>query len=294
MRLKFPGGWARPAAVVLLLNGAYTAGPVTPVAIAAPPAQNPDTMLPEQNVAKAREILSQLVDALGGPTYLEVRERECDGRRAQFGHNGELTGFIDFKDYWRYPDKHRIDYSKKRNIIDVFNGDQGWTMDRGGVSAEPTEAVADFQELVKHSIDNLLRTRLKDPSLNLNFAGRGIVDMRQLDWVEISEPQRTLRLAVDRSSHLLLRSIVITVDENRHDRTEETTIYTNYQRKDGVMVALQISRERDGRRFFQAFYDTCTFNPNLPGDMFTKAALEKRYAEVGSKKDKDKYKNSKD
>lgn len=288
MRLKFPGGWPRLAGVVLFLHASYI------VAAAALPAQNPDTMLPEQNVAKAREVLGQLVDALGGPAYLEVRERECDGRRAQFGHNGELTGFIDFKDYWRYPDKHRTDYSKKRNIIDVFNGDRGWTMDRGGVSEEPAAAVADFQELVKHSVDNLLRTRLKDHSLNLNFAGRDIVDMRQIDWVEISEPQRTLRLAIDRSSHLLLRSVVITVDENMHDRTEETTIYTNYQRKDGVMVALQISRERDGRRFFQAFYDTCTLNPHLPEDMFTKAALEKRYAEVGSKKDKDKYKNSKD
>ena len=78
------------------------------------------------------------------------------------------------------------------------------------------------------------------------------------------------------------------------ERTEETTIYTNYQRKDGVMVALQISRERDGRRFYQAFYDNCTFNSHFPEDMFTKAALEKRYAEVGSKKDKDRYKNAKD
>ena len=147
-------------------------------------------MLPEQNVAKARQLLGQLVDALGGPAYLEARERECDGRRAQFGHNGELTGFIDFKDYWRYPDKHRIDYSKKRNIIDMFNGDEGWTMDRGGVSEEPAGAVSDFQALVKYGVDSLLRTRLKDPSLNISYAGVGIVDMRQIDWVEVTEPEQ--------------------------------------------------------------------------------------------------------
>ena len=251
-------------------------------------------MLPEQRVAKAREILNQLTEALGGPAYLEVRERECDGRRAQFGHASELMGFIDFKDYWRYPDKHRIDYSKKGNIIDAFDGNQGWTMDRAGVSEEPAQAVSDFAAAVKYNVDNVLRFGLKDKNLNLNYAGQGIVDMRPVDWVEISDDQRTLRLGIDRSSHLLLQSVMNSVDENTQERMQETTIYTNYQRIGGVMVALQVSRERNGERNYQAFYDTCSFDPHLPADMFTKAALEKRYAQVGNKKDKDRYRNARD
>jgi hypothetical protein len=290
VRLKFPRNLARVLCVLFLSNAAFAGA----ICASSAPSQNPDAMLPEQNVAKAREVLNQLLDAFGGPSFLEARQRECDGRRAQFGHNGELNGFIDFKDYWQYPDKHRTDYSKKRNIIDLFNGNEGWTMDRAGVSEEPAGAVSDFQALVKHSVDNLLRYRLKEKDLNLNYAGRDIIDMHPVDWVEVTDDQRTLRLAVDRSSHLLLRSIVTGVDENTQQRTEETTIYTNYQRKDGVMVALQISRERDGHRYYQAFYETCTFNPHFPEDTFTKAALEKRYAEVGSKKDRDKYKNAKD
>jgi hypothetical protein len=264
-----------------------------PLFVSAASAQNPDTMLPEQNVAKARQILNQLIDALGGPAYLEVRERECDGRRAQFGHNGELTGFINFKDFWRYPDKHRTDYSKKRNIIDMFNGNEGWTLDRGGVSEEPAGAISDFQKLVQLSPDNLLRNRLKDPNLNITYAGQDIIDMRPVDWVEVTDGQRTLRLGIDRTSHLLLHSVVNAINEETQERTQETTIYTNYQRKDGVLVALQISRERDGKRFYQAFYDTCSFNPHLSEDTFTQAALEKRYAEVGNKKDREKYKNAK-
>jgi hypothetical protein len=285
VRLKFPKRWARPARSFLFLGAALAA---------ATSAQNPDTMMPEQNTAKARQILNQLINALGGPSYLEARERECDGRRAQFGHNGELTGFIDFKDYWRYPDKHRIDYSKKRNIIDLFTGDEGWTMDRSGISPEPPGAVSDFEQLVKLGVENVLRFGLQDPSLNINYAGRDIIDMRQVDWVEVVAPERTLRLAIDQSTHLLQHSEVISIDENTQERTQETTIYTNYQRKDGVMVALQISRERNGKRFYQAFYDTCTFSPHFPEDTFTKAALEKRYAEVGRKKDRDKYKNARD
>jgi hypothetical protein len=294
VRLKFPGVWAGLACAIVLFSAMHSSASAAPTVTAAFRAQNPDTMMPEQNVAKAREILNQLVDALGGPAYLEVRDRECDGRRAKIGHNGEMDGYIDFKDYWRYPDKHRTDYSKKGNIIDLFIGDQGWTMDRAGVSEEPATAVSDFQALVTNSVDNLLRRRLRDPALNLHYAGRGIVDMLEVDWVEIPGPDSTLRLAVARSTHLLLRSVVSSVNQEMNERTEETAIYTNYRRKDGVMVAMQISRERDGRRYYQAFYDTCTFNPNFPDEMFTKAALEKRYAEVGNKKDREKYKNAKD
>jgi outer membrane lipoprotein-sorting protein len=294
VRLKFPGVWARLASAIVLFSAICLLPAVTPAAATASLAQNPDTMMPEQNVAKAREILNQLIDALGGPAYLEVRERECDGRRAKIGHSGEMEGYIDFKDFWRYPDKHRIDYSKKGNIIDLFTGDQGWTLDRSGVSEEPATAVSEFQALMTNSVDNLLRRRLRDPALNLHYAGRGIVDMLEADWVEVPGPDSTLRLAVARSTHLLLRSVVASVNQEMNERTEETTIYTNYRRKDGVMVAMQVSRERDGRRYYQAFYDTCTFNPNLPDDTFTRAALEKRYAEVGNKKDREKYKNARD
>jgi hypothetical protein len=289
--LRFSKVWALLSCLVLM-SAAYIASNGAIAAVR--PEQNPDTMLPEQRVAKARQILSQLTEALGGPAYLEVRERECDGRRAQFGHAGELMGFIDFKDYWRYPDKHRIDYSKKGNVIDAFDGNQGWTMDRAGVSEESAQAVSDFAAAVKYNVDNVLRSGLKDQSLNLNYAGQGIVDMRPVDWVEISDGQRTLRLGIDRTSHLLLHSVINSVDENTQERTEETTIYTNYQRIGGVMIALQVSRERNGQRYYQAFYDNCTFDPHLPEDMFTKTALEKRYAQVGNKKDKDRYRNARD
>jgi hypothetical protein len=271
---------------------------VSCVALAPPraSAQNPDTMLPEASAAKAREVLAQLVDALGGDSYSEIHDRQCDGRRANFGHSGELIGYIDFKDYWLYPDKHRIDYSKKGNIIDSYSGNEGWTLDRSGVSEEPATSVSDFQDAVKRNVDNILRFGLKDKNFNLRYGGPDLVDMKEVEWVEFSDPAADLtqRLAIERISHLLARSVITTIDRTYNQRTSETTIYTNYQRLGGVMTPLQITRERDGRRFYQAFYATCTYNTGLTPSFFGKAALEKRFAEVGDKKDKDKYKNSRD
>ena len=280
-------------------------------------AQNPDTMMPEANQAKARQILKDLVDEMGGPAYLSVRQRECSGRRAQFGHAGELSGYIEFKDYWEYPDKSRTEYIAKGHntilgymlgidgldisgggtIITQYNGDQGWVMDRGGVEDLPATSISDFQEFAKRNADNLLRLRLKEDGVTVRYAGPDIVDLKPVEWVEIRDPeQRVFRLAVEKSTHLMIRSVATVTDDasGAPERTDETTIYSNYQRVGGLFVPLQISRERNGRKTYQAFLSSCDYNPSLPQDFFTKAALEERFAHSGFKKKQGKYKSAKD
>jgi hypothetical protein len=280
-------------------------------------AQNPDTMMPEANQAKARQILKDVIDQMGGPAFLSVRQRECAGRRAQFGHAGELSGYIEFKDYWEYPDKTRTEYVAKGHnsilgfvlgidgldisgggtIITQYNGNQGWVMDRAGVEDMPATSIADFQELTKRNTDNLLRLRLKEEGVSVRYGGPDIVDLKPVEWVEIRDKdQRVFRLAVEKSTHLLVRSVATITDDasGQAERTDESTIYSNYQRVGGLYVPLQISRERNGRKTYQAFLNSCNYNPGLPEDFFTKAALEKKFAEVGKKKDKDKYKTAKD
>jgi len=258
-------------------------------------AQNPDTLMPEASTAKAKQILQDLVNALGGAAYLEIKESDCEGRLARFGHNGELTGYTNFKVYWQYPDKNRTDYSKKGVIINLYNGDRGWTLDRGGVTELPAPEVADFQEQAKRDINNLLRLRLKEPGMTIRFGGTDIVDLKTVDWVEmVDSEQRNFRLAVDRSSHLLVRSIVTIQDETRQDRSVVTNIYTNFQLMEGAYTPLQITSDRDGHRINQVFFTFCKYNPGFPGDFFTKAALEKRFSEVGSKKYKEEKKKEKE
>jgi len=251
-------------------------------------AQNPETMTPEASEAKARQILKQLLSAMGGPLYLSVKTISCEGRIAQFGHNGDTSGYVAFKEYRGYPDKRRIDYSKKGNVVDIFSGDEGWTLDRGGVSEEPVTAVADFQAALKRDPNNLLRTRLNEEGMLISYGGIGVADLKTVDWIDFHDSEdRTIRLGVDRSTHLLARSIVSTVNDETRERQEDVTVYSNYQWQDGVQIPMQVSRERDGRRLSQVFFTSCQLNPELPADWFTKAALDKRYKEVGGKsKDK--------
>ena len=257
-------------------------------------AQNPDTLMPEVSAAKAKQLLQQVIQALGGTAYLRVRESVCDGRLAQFGHNGDLTGYQNFRDFWRYPDKNRTEYTKKGNFVELFAGDAGWTLDKGGVSEEPAGAVTDFQEQTKKDMDNLLRLRLNEEGMSFRYGGSDVVDLKQVDWVEIVDRERrTFRIAVDRESHLPVRCVVVTRNDMTRERTEEITFYSNFQTLDGVETPMQIARERDGRRSFQAFYLDCHYNTGISDELFTRASLEKRYSETASKKDKKKHENEK-
>jgi hypothetical protein len=253
------------------------------------PSQNPDTLMPEASAAKAKQILAQMLNAMGGQSYMNVRESQCTGRLSHFGHNNDLTSYLEFKDYWRYPDKNRTDYGKKGNIIDLFSGKEGWTMDHDGVSEEPADRVEEFSEQLLKDPEHLLRYRLKEEGMVYRYGGTDLIDLKPVDWIElVDRAERTYRIAVERDNQLMVRFKVITRDSASRERTEEETSYANYHALEGVQTSLQVARTRDGRRIFQAFYDTCTYNPNLAPDFFTKAALEQRFQEVASKADKKK------
>ena len=270
-------------------------------------AQQAETMMPEQSAAKAKQVLKQLISAMGGDAYLQTRETDCTGRLAQFEHNGDLSGYTNFRDYWHLPDKNRTEYEVKGakggllgvligsipfkggTIIEMYNGEDGWTMDRGGVSEQSAVNISDFKEQTKRDIDNVLRFRLKEEGMLFRYGGMDLVDMKPVEWVElVDRDDRTFRYAVLQSSHLLARSIVVTRDETTRERTEEVTSYGNYHMQGQVMAPLQVERKRDGRRLFQAFFDTCSFDQHFPPDFFTKASLEKKYSESFSKKDREK------
>jgi hypothetical protein len=93
---------------------------------------------------------------------------------------------------------------------------------------------------------------------------------------------------VARDTHLMVRFVVLTPNEANSQPDEDITSYANYHALDGVQTPLQVSRTHNGRRVFQAFYDTCRYNPNLPVNFFTRAGLEERFREVGSRADKKK------
>ena len=264
---------------------------LAPLSLASPPnatAQEDQFLMPEQSAAKAKQLLQDAIAALGGSTYLNVHDSTCTGRIGQFDHSGELTGFGHFIDYEVPPDKERQENLPKRNIIEVYNGDKGWDLDRGGVSEAPQVDLIDFVQGNKIDLDNILRYRIHEPDMIFRYGGPDIVDLKQADWVElVDSDNRTIRIAIATATHLPLRKVVDTRDPKTRMKSEEIEIYSNYHPLEGIQTPFQITRSRNGIKIFQVFFDKCEYNTNLDSSLFTRASLEDRWDKIG-KKDKDK------
>ncbi len=289
------------ACLILALGLAWT--------LVRPAAAKPEQeMLPDQSAAKARQVLRQVITALGGQAYLNVHDTQCDGRAAQFGTAGTLMGFTQFRDLWVLPDKNRVEYFTKGEhtilgflmgsddllithggaMITVFNGKEGWSLDKGGVSNQPEDLIQNFDEQVKSSMNHMLRTRINEPGMEVRYAGDDLIDMKESEWIEfVGRDRQEMRLGLDKYSHLPLRWVVATRNSETRERTEVITSYTQYMTFDGVKTPLSIELSRNDRKMSQTFLSTCKFNSDLDPQLFTRSALEQRAAEISKKGYKD-------
>lgn len=259
-------------------------------------AQDDQVLLPDQSAAKAKQLIQEMIQALGGSAYLNVKDSSCTGMLGSFGHSGALTGYDNFWDFVKYPDKDRTEFSKKRNQIQITNGKQGWVLDRGGVSEEPADQIADNQRELQVDLDYILRFRLNEPGMIFRYDGPDIVDLKEADWVELDDSQgHEIRIAIAKLTHLPIRKEVAMRDPVTHMRAEEVDYYSNFHTIDGVTMYFQQAHFRNGMKVFQVFYnaDGCKFNTGLQDSMFTKESLDERWAQV-DKKGKKKNKDAKD
>jgi hypothetical protein len=265
-------------------------------------AQNPDSMDPNANKAKARQLLNLSIQAMGGSAYRNQSESDCEGRVAQFDRNGGTMGYSMMRSYWQFPDKNRTEYVVKTTkgglfavlwgnlpvkggeFIQLFDGDKGWTMDKSGVNDADVTVVEEFQSSLKRQLRNLLLNRANQEDVFLYYAGIGIAEMREVDWIDFTDQgDRKVRIALDHESHLPVRTVAVTPNEEMHDKDEDVTIYSNYKEHEGVQSPMQISREHNGQRTHQIFYTSCSNAPNLPADFFTEASLEKKFKDTHGK-----------
>lgn len=277
------------AYVLFVLVACGVAGTVNPSR-----AQDTTVLPPDQATQKAKQIIQRAIDALGGQTYLSVRDITYQGRMSTFDHSGELTGFEKFMDYEKLPDKERQENLPKRNIIEIYNGKQGWQMDRGGVQEAPEDSLLKYQEDQKRDIDNILRNRIHEPDMNFHYAGPDVVELKEVDWVELDDnDDRQIRIAFSKSTHLPIQETVTTRDPQSKLRTEEVNYYSNYHQVEGVTTAFQILRERNNVKIFQVFFDDVQYNTDPPDSLFTKESLDERWAHIGKGERKKEQKEKK-
>lgn len=258
----------------------------------------------ETSVAKGRRVTKQVIAALGGPAYLNVQNVQCDGRDATFGTAGTLMGFTLFRDTWLLPDKNRVEYFTKGEhtivgflmgsddllithggaMITVFNGKEGWTLDKSGVSNQPEDLIKNFNDQLKTDMNNVLRKRINEPGMEAEYAGPDLIDLKEAEWIDFTDREhRMMRLGVDKYTHVPLRWVVVTRNPETREKTEVITSFTQYALNDGVKTPLSIELSRNDHKVSQTFLSSCKYNADISPELFTRAALEQAAKDTGKK-----------
>lgn len=229
------------------------------------------------NEQKARAALNAMVQALGGNAWLALKDETFEGRTSGF-YQGKPTGAItDYFDYRRFPDQERIEFGKKRDVVEIFIGQTGWEITYRGKRPIPQDQLDDFLRRRDHSIDTAVRVWLKDPKTILLFDRQSLVERHLADQVTLISPTNdSITIQMDAQDHLPLRRSFQWRDPLYKDKNEEAEEYDDYHAVGGFPTAFTITRFHNGDMNSQRFLYRASYNTNLPDTMFDADATAKK------------------
>jgi hypothetical protein len=219
---------------------------------------------------KARVIVQQAIQALGGPLYLAVHNRESHGRGFSFHHGRPSgTGTI-FWNFIEFPDKERTEYTPERDIARVYVGNKAWEITYKGPKLLDQKDVDDYLRLRHFSLDTILRTWINDPGVILLYQGNAIAAQHEADKVTlINANNESVDLFFDTESHLPVKKTFEWRDPVDRQKNIEEEIYENYRDAGGVQVPYNTTRYFNGDMAAERFLNgTVTLNENLDESMF--------------------------
>ena len=220
---------------------------------------------------RARTILDQMIQALGGDAFIDVKDIHSAGRFFIFT-KGELSGADAFSDYIKFPDMERTEFGKdkKKLTIEINKGEEGWTIKDKEVEPQPASRVEEFAEHFKTTFDYVLRFVINHRQTTIQSVGGEIIDFKRVDVVEVRDPQKNrIRFYIDRNSHMPVKMQVRRADNKLHEER-----YGNWHTFQGVKTPLFVERFTDGVKTMEIRAETVAYNTNLPDSLFAPPATK--------------------
>ena len=223
----------------------------------------------DENGKKAKLIIEEAIKALGGETYLTIRDREQQGRGYGF-HAGRPTdsGNV-FWSFWEFPDKERFEITKERDIAELYVGNKGWELTYKGARPIDQKDLDNYLRRRKFSLETILRTWVNDPTVVLLFEGNAIAAYHPaLRVTLVNSKNESVTLFFDVDTHLPVKKSFEWRDPVDRQKNLEEEIYENYRSVSGIMAPYNLTRYFNGDMASQRFLNSVTINQGLDPAMF--------------------------
>jgi len=243
-----------------------------------PPATNPAVQTDQDNAAKATRIIQQGIQALGGQAYPTWRTQTSQGRSYSFHHgqaNSLGTVFWRFK---QYPDRDRLELTKKRDVFEIFIGDKGYEVTYRGVrSLDDKDELQPYLRRRHYGLDAVLREWINQPGVAFFYEGQTVAAQKQTDQVTVmNRNNEAVTINFDINTHLPVRKSFTWRDPTDKERNVEEEIYDNYRNVQGIITPFDVTRTYNGEMSAQSFLTGATYNEELKPELFDPQATANR------------------
>jgi hypothetical protein len=239
--------------------------------------------LPGQTkLERGKKIVDDALEAMGGPRFLAMKNREESGRVYSF-YRETLQGLSIARIYTHYvmkPDAPPPEFigtyerqsfgKKKEDSAVLFNESGGYQVSYRGASPLDETRMERYRESTMRNIFYILRYRTGEKGLIYDFKSTEIFQNLPVDIVDITDNEnRITTVYFHRTTKLPLRQIFYHRNPVTKEKDEEVTVFAKYRDVGGgVKWPFNIMRERNGEKIFEIFSEAVKINLDLKDELF--------------------------
>jgi hypothetical protein len=222
-----------------------------------------------ENAHKARALLEQAIQALGGQAYLEARNLQEQGRTYSFYHGRSTSNGVVFWRFVEYPAKERIEVTQQRDVAYVYNADKGYEITYKGPREVDKKDLDDYLRHRRFSLETMLHSWINDPTVALFYEGQALAGNLTAQQITlINRKNEAVSVFLDLDTHLPIKKSYSWRDADDRERDTEEEIYDNYRDVQGVMTPYGFTRFYNGDMQTQRFVNSAQYNQALDEAMF--------------------------
>jgi hypothetical protein len=230
-----------------------------------------------KNARQARAALDAMVQALGGPAWLTMKNQMRQGHVAAFFQGKPSGGTTDYWEFHAWPANDRIEYTKYRDVVQFYSGREGWEVTYKGKKALPADQVEEFLRRRDHSIETAIKVWLNDPKTILIYEGQRLAERHLAEQVTlISAQNEAVTILMDAQTHLPLRRTFEWRDPLYKDKNLDAEEYDDYHTIDGFPTPFTITRFKNDEMTRQQYLVHTAYNQELASDFWSVEAADRR------------------
>lgn len=223
----------------------------------------------DPNAAKAHALLEKMVKALGGEAYLTYTTMTREGRTYSFYQGQPNSAGAPFWSFWKYPDKERVELTKKRDITYIYNDDKGYEITYKGTAAVEAKDLTEYLRRREHSMERIVREWMKDPTTLVFYSGTALADQNMVEQVTLIDKNNdAVIIGIDPNTFLPLKKSYTYRDPMDNLKDTDVEVFANYRPIQGIQTPLSVVRLHNGLMSGQRFFTKVEYNVPIEDSKF--------------------------